>query len=101
LVVPVWTLQVAAVLRWLAQGHGILTDPGGNQGGKDGRVVRLQTFAAQTILRRIAQQVLILIQQPFLATETQSKTQMFLCVLCVSVAIVLILIYSAPDVRAS
>ena len=52
LVVRLRTLEVAAVLRWLAQGHRI--PPAGVEGGRErgGLVLRLQAVAAPAALRR-------------------------------------------------
>ena len=54
LVVRLRPLGGTAVLRWVAQRHQPSTDQGGNHRGQDGRLVRLQTFRHNRVLRRLA-----------------------------------------------
>ena len=44
---------LAAVLRWITQGHWPQPDPGEHPGAKDDRLVRLQTFRKPAVLRRL------------------------------------------------
>jgi hypothetical protein len=51
LVVRVWAIEEPAVLRRVARRHGVESEEGGDYGGENGGVVRVQAFGLNAILR--------------------------------------------------